>query len=134
MKQRAEVVKQAHGPTRAVASTACETNSRGRSSGEAEGSGGEAGTRPQQSGRLHGVSCAYGKARGAVMQLRRDPVTGAVVGRNLYARVPSWLQRYGPCEKKVRVMLENEEWRYALHKRGVFTYIAIAGGVNGRFN
>ena len=42
------------------------------------------------------VSCAYGKAREAVTQLGRDRVTGMVVGRNLYARVPSWLVRYGP--------------------------------------
>ena len=87
------MVKQAHGPTKAVASTACETNSRGRSSGEAEGSGGEAGTRPHQSGCPHGLRSEH------LVKQAHGP-TRAVAST--------------ACEKKVRVMLrvKNGDMHY----------------------
>ena len=42
------------------------------------------------------VSGAYGKAKAAVEHLRRDPKTGVITGRALYARVPPWMAKYGP--------------------------------------
>ena len=42
------------------------------------------------------VSGAYAKAKPAVEHLRRDPKTGIVSGRALYARVPPWMAKYGP--------------------------------------